>query len=235
MNTITTKSESGSLDVLAADINRYHAAAEQALRSGLENARQAGELLLEAKGKLPHGEWYPWLKRNCKFSARTAQAYMRVAKRWPELDSKCATSADLTFREATQLLCAPAVEGEAEEQLPDGPFRNLLQLRETFLTIVRAMVNEMLQFTDRLDSLTADNIPELVAHLEEIEIVQDAHDALNARFAAWQLAIHRCDQNEREMSLDEIRGHMEDILRCMLRGHERMMGCRLLLPECLRT
>jgi hypothetical protein len=31
-------------------------------RAGLEHARAVGELLLEAKGRFPHGGWLPWLR-----------------------------------------------------------------------------------------------------------------------------------------------------------------------------
>ena len=73
---------------LAAKINAEHAQAETAWRAGLEHARNAGELLLQAKGQCRHGEWLPWLKENVRFSERTAQAYMQVVKRWDELEAK---------------------------------------------------------------------------------------------------------------------------------------------------
>jgi len=46
---------------LAARINAAHDQAAGALRSGLEHARRAGELLIEAKARVPHGQWLPWL------------------------------------------------------------------------------------------------------------------------------------------------------------------------------
>jgi hypothetical protein len=36
---------------------------------------KAGELLLEAKEQLAHGEWLPWLKQHCGFSLSTAERY----------------------------------------------------------------------------------------------------------------------------------------------------------------
>lgn len=110
-----------TLAELAGRINAEHLQAEHALREGLLHAQKAGELLLEAKRQCRHGEWLPWLKANVQFSARTAQAYMRVAKRWPELEAKAQHVADLPYREAIGLLSQPdqkeATPEDAEESL----------------------------------------------------------------------------------------------------------------------
>lgn len=91
------------LTILATEINTEHNAFLEAMQAGLQHALKCGNLLLEAKAMVPHGEWLPWLADNCQVSERSAQAYMRVAQHWPEL-SKSATVADLTYREALQLL-----------------------------------------------------------------------------------------------------------------------------------
>jgi hypothetical protein len=90
---------------LAKRINAAHAATTQAAHRALEHARQAGDLLIEAKAVVPHGEWLPWLETNCPdVTERTAQAYMRVARRWPELEAKAQRVADLPIRQALALL-----------------------------------------------------------------------------------------------------------------------------------
>jgi len=92
-----------SLIKLAAQINREQAAFEQSLKTGLAHARQAGELLIEAKARMEHGTWLPWLKQNCKVSEWSAQAYMRIARRYSEL-TKSGTVTDLTLRDGLKLL-----------------------------------------------------------------------------------------------------------------------------------
>jgi hypothetical protein len=101
MNDLTT------LLHLAERINAEHDQAGAALKAGLLHARSAGDLLLQAKEQLPHGQWLPWLEANVRFSDRTAQAYMRVARRWMELE-KAQGLADLTFEGGLKLLAAPA-------------------------------------------------------------------------------------------------------------------------------
>jgi hypothetical protein len=112
-----------NLKALAAEINAEHAAVREALQVGLSRGIRAGELLLQVKEQVGHGGWLPWLTENCPaISERTAQAYMRVARLYPELASKTATPvADLSFREAVKLLAEPAAARtpEAEAKGPD--------------------------------------------------------------------------------------------------------------------
>jgi len=56
------KTELTALDDIATAINREHMEVGASLRRGLEHARRAGELLIQAKGQVGHGEWLPWLK-----------------------------------------------------------------------------------------------------------------------------------------------------------------------------
>jgi Protein of unknown function (DUF3102) len=71
---------SNSLADLAARIRAYHEATVAALKSSVENAIKAGDLLIEAKAQLKHGQWLPWLDKHCAISQRTAQLYMKLAK-----------------------------------------------------------------------------------------------------------------------------------------------------------
>ena len=66
---------------LTTRIDAEHAAVGQALQSALAHAIAAGELLIEAKRLVKHGEWRPWLEANCKVPARTARHYMALARR----------------------------------------------------------------------------------------------------------------------------------------------------------
>ncbi|MBN2359676.1 MAG: DUF3102 domain-containing protein [Deltaproteobacteria bacterium] len=79
------------------------------------HAVRAGELLLQAKEQLPHGDWLPWLQDHCELTERTAQAYMRLARTLPTLDeAKAQRVADLPLREALRAIAAP------REQQPEG-------------------------------------------------------------------------------------------------------------------
>jgi hypothetical protein len=100
---------SNSLADLAARIQAEHEASALSLRRGAEHAFKAGELLIEAKATLQHGQWLPWLREHCGISERTAQLYMRCAKNRPEIEAANAQLiADLTLNEAAALLMLSA-------------------------------------------------------------------------------------------------------------------------------
>ena len=101
---------------LARRINAEHEATEAAMQSGLEHAMKAGELLLEAKQAVQHGDWLPWLKANCSVSERTAQLYMKVARERETLGAESASLADLTLEQAAHRLSKPKPPA-----LPDSP------------------------------------------------------------------------------------------------------------------
>ena len=94
--TLTIQNERALAD-LATAINAAHQRAERALRDGLLNAIRAGELLLLAKRQVDHGQWENWLQANVPFQARTARAYIQLARLDPEKRQRVA---DLPLRGA---------------------------------------------------------------------------------------------------------------------------------------
>jgi hypothetical protein len=105
---------------LAARINEEHRLCLEAATSALEHARAAGLLLIEAKAKVAHGGWLPWLQANVPFGERTAQNYMRLAREWPKLaEANPQRAAGLSYREAVKLLEAPRGGGGAQDGARD--------------------------------------------------------------------------------------------------------------------
>jgi hypothetical protein len=75
-----TPAQSNSLVDLAARIRNRHEAVAEALKHSVEHAMAAGDLLIEAKAQLKHGQWGEWLQTFCSLSERTAQRYIRLAR-----------------------------------------------------------------------------------------------------------------------------------------------------------
>jgi hypothetical protein len=116
--------EPTTLEDLATRINaldREAAEAEvvsiNACRSALEMRRQQGEMLLQAKSQLKHGEWLPWLGKHCTVGDRQAQKYMKIAKGWDALIAKANSDAFLTIDQAVKMLSAEK-EKPPKEKLP---------------------------------------------------------------------------------------------------------------------
>lgn len=61
-------------------INAAHDAVKGSGKTMLLKAKEAGELLLQAKAQCAHGEFKAWIEENCAFSYKTAAKYMKVAK-----------------------------------------------------------------------------------------------------------------------------------------------------------
>ncbi len=97
-------SASNSLADLAHRIRAEHEAAGASFQRGAKHAMAAGDLLIEAKEQVKHGQWLPWLAEHCSISERTAQLYMRLAKARPEVEAKAQRVADLSLRGAIAAL-----------------------------------------------------------------------------------------------------------------------------------
>ena len=79
--TISTSTE---LDV-ASRINALHEDAERLSKLAKSQAQKAirlaiecGRLLTEQKAKMSHGEWMPWVEKNCCFTRMTAHRYIKL-------------------------------------------------------------------------------------------------------------------------------------------------------------
>jgi hypothetical protein len=104
-----------NLGTLANEINEAHRECEQAAQSAVTHAVRCGELLLQGKSAIPHGEWLPWLAANCECSDRTARLYMRIARELPKLEpGKRQHVADLPLREAIQAIRLPRLKIDPE-------------------------------------------------------------------------------------------------------------------------
>lgn len=88
---------------IASEIRSEHDAAQRSASEAVAHATRAGELLLEARAVLPHGQFLPWLAANVEFGERTAQGYMKLAKL---TDEKRNAVADLSLRGALRELRA---------------------------------------------------------------------------------------------------------------------------------
>jgi integrase len=97
-----------TLPDLVARIKAEHEAVAMALWDSLQHALHAGDLLIEAKRQIEHGEWSDWLDKHCQVSQRSARAYMQLAKNRSEIEAaKRQSTADLSVNGALKLLANP--------------------------------------------------------------------------------------------------------------------------------
>ncbi len=118
------------LDRVAEQIRIEVDKVEKSLRHSLKHAIIAGKILCEAKKLIGHGEWLAWFSnQKFTFAEGTAQRYMRLYRRWPEINDRLkengnpSSLTDLTFSDAISILSDP----ERLEQKPlDAPNGNAL-------------------------------------------------------------------------------------------------------------
>ncbi len=65
---------------IAAEINTAHALATGCAKEAVQHAIRCGELLIEQKKALAHGEFSKWIEIHCAFAYSTAARYMRAAE-----------------------------------------------------------------------------------------------------------------------------------------------------------
>jgi hypothetical protein len=77
------------LEGLAADIRAGHRRCMDAMKGVVEQARDIGKRLIEAKGLVRHGEWTGWVAGHCEFAMRMAQNYILVARHYKGVLAEC--------------------------------------------------------------------------------------------------------------------------------------------------
>jgi len=102
-----------NLDGLAKRICMAHERVLAATCGAFDHAIRAGTLLIEAKSRIEHGKWLPWLEEHTPdISERTARVYVQVAlKAQVVLDANRQSAADLTIRAALKLISKTRVTG----------------------------------------------------------------------------------------------------------------------------
>jgi hypothetical protein len=126
--------KSNSLVELAARIKVEYEAVAPIMRQALLHVMAAGDLLLEAKSRLKHGEWTPWLLEHCDIPERTVNRYMRLAKNRAVVEAEMEKCADLSVNAAIRLLAPEKSFEDIREAAADRIEMLSLEIRAGILT-----------------------------------------------------------------------------------------------------
>jgi Protein of unknown function (DUF3102) len=118
--TDTVNVKPDDLAALAATIRSYHERVVAAIGNALNHAFAAGEALIEAKAKVPHGDWAAWVQR-CGINERTARRYMQLAKARSIIESKTVRATDLTLAGALRMIGNKGSSGGRGNDQGDAP------------------------------------------------------------------------------------------------------------------
>ena len=203
------------LGVLAAHINDNHGKYNHGSRALLPYALTAGIALAEAKGLVGHGHWYEWLKHNFDGSKRTAQKYMRIARRWADLQQILADNAIIGVDEALVEL----KETREPEIVPGPSHRTPVPPRtrksfEAVLTPGEESRDELLKwFRSELDELEPEQVVYLAQH--GLPSLRESWDQLLLELGPLPFvlvpALARRDKALSELGLGEIVDEDKDV------------------------
>jgi hypothetical protein len=179
-----------NLSDLAVRINDEHRLCEAALRTSLEHAVTAGDLLVQAKAALPHGAWGDWLRQNFAGSARTAQTYMRLSRELPALvETNPQRVADLSLRDAVALVATPrGTPGALSDDAPEAAFSAEIDQQLAGQTAEVAVLHERLA---RLDARQASGQCDPATLIAQYAALSDHAEGLQGRAAETTLRIKR--------------------------------------------
>ena len=151
---------------LTIEVNTIYQQMEAIGNIGLQLAAEAGERLIEIKGRLAHGEFESWCKDNLTFSKRKAENMMRWSQKCKDensIFSKTQTFTDLGISKVWALLAAP--EEVAEEVLKEGA--SDISVRELQEEISRLKLEK-----EKVEGLARATEEEQANLEEEIEILK---------------------------------------------------------------
>lgn len=117
------------LSDLCCQINNHHLRALNLANSSIGYALKCGQALVDAKAQLSHGEWTPWLQRNCPgISPRQAQKYKRLADNWESIQAKREINPeDVASVEGTlSLIAEPNANANSNSHLSEAPDETVL-------------------------------------------------------------------------------------------------------------
>ena len=101
---------------LAREINTEHGHVETHKRTTTQHAIRCGELLLEMKRRVGHGNWLAWVDEHFQASERTARNYMEIAKSAAAAD----LNDDTTMRSALRALASRSQSQETTSEPTNG-------------------------------------------------------------------------------------------------------------------
>ena len=94
------------------------------LKQSLEKAIKIGQLLMEQKESLKHGEFTPWLEGNIPFTDRTARNYMRLFRERDRIKTESVSDLGDAYRLITNQKQLPSPPDYTDEFLNSiCPFR----------------------------------------------------------------------------------------------------------------
>ena len=130
-----------TIDTITAEINYYK-------QQTAQNIIEIGRRLIEAKQKLPHGQWTNWLRDTVEFSQQTATNFMNIAMQY----SNSQPVGNLSYTKLVALLQVPDAEREdflAKKHVVNGEEKTVDEMsKREFEAVVKERNKAVKQLAD---------------------------------------------------------------------------------------
>lgn len=164
-----------SIATITAEINFYKA-------QTVQNILEIGKRLIEAKERLPHGEWGGWLKDEVQLGERTAQNLIKLADEF----SNPQALADLNYTKLVALLAVPEDDRAAFIAVPHAVGGTEKTVSEMTTRELEAVIKERdaaqlaakaaEEKTDLLRQQSKHNYDSYLQAMDELEQERDTHE-----------------------------------------------------------
>lgn len=178
----------------------------------VEDILAIGRGLIEAKAVLPHGEWLPWLTERVDFTEWTAANYMKLARRFSNLES----ITNLGYTKALALLALPEKTMDEFIEAPhmvDGEEKTVsdMSVRELKAAIKERDAALKTAEQAKADQRAADEAREKLS--EDMALANERIAGLNAEVEAQSAAAKEAKEAaaQLEKELEELRSRPVEV------------------------
>lgn len=192
---ITQTEQSRGIDDITAEINFYK-------QQTAQNIIEIGRRLIEAKDKLPHGEWLPWLRDRVELTASTAQRFMQIAREF----SNTAPVRHLSYTKVLTLLQLPTEDRDqffAASHLVDGEEKTVAEMSKRELEKLIKERNEEKQKRTQAESKLQELSQSDREKTETIRTLEQKNRKLEAR--PVEVAVREPDSREVQRMYEQAR------------------------------
>ena len=169
-----------SVPDLAKAINEKYSQIVSSLRTSFIRAVEIGDLLVEAKERVGHGNFEGWLIAHCQFSFSTARRYMKLAEDRSKIEEqlkqetasgKSVKLTDLNLTGARRLLAPPKKkqEGSGQGSGPPPVTEQYKQIETSLIACLKDLREKAESYAEGTHGALRDTVDDIKSMIEQTQ------------------------------------------------------------------
>jgi hypothetical protein len=172
LTTLPSAASSMKVPELAKAINDKIAQITSSLRTSVARAIETGELLIEVKKRVGHGNFEQWVAENCQLSPATARRWMELAEKRSEIEKQLAAKSlnlsDLNLSSARRLV-APSKSSSDQSTQEGKKAKPKPPVSEQYKTIENDLIACLKELRDKAESYALSTIEALKDTVDDLK------------------------------------------------------------------